>query len=138
MHACMHVCACMYTVAACLCLYLLTSVYSLLQTSMSSCSDSIKVLSRGPLSVTDWVGVVGCYRKFMPWYSRYTLCFLQQTDHLLTAKMVESISMATTSLISLVSLLDKVKNMVISDHIQAQVSGQNSLNWRILRLSYQI
>lgn len=36
--------------------------------------------------------------------------------------MVESVSMATTSLISLVGLLDKVKNMVISDHIQELVS----------------
>ncbi len=35
--------------------------------------------------------------------------------------MVESVSMASTTLISLVSLLDKVKNMVISDHIQAEV-----------------
>ncbi len=34
--------------------------------------------------------------------------------------------MATTSLISLVGLLDKVKNMVISDHIQALVSHTHS------------
>ncbi len=46
---------------------------------------------------------------------------LQQADHVLIAKMVESVSMASTTLISLVSLLDKVKNMVISDHIQAEV-----------------
>ena len=32
--------------------------------------------------------------------------------------------MATTSLISLVQLLDKVKNMVISDHIQQEVSAK--------------
>ena len=37
-------------------------------------------------------------------------------------KLIESISMATTSLVSLVQLLDKVKNMVISDHIQKEVS----------------
>ena len=43
-------------------------------------------------------------------------------DQLLTAKMVESVSMATTSLVSLVQLFDKVKNMVISDHIQQEVS----------------
>ena len=36
-------------------------------------------------------------------------------------KLMESVSMATTSLISLVQLLDKVKNMVISDHIQHEV-----------------
>ena len=37
--------------------------------------------------------------------------------------MIESASMATTSLISLVQLLDKVKNMVISDYIQQEVSS---------------
>ena len=36
--------------------------------------------------------------------------------------------MATTSLISLVSLLDKVKNMVISDHIQKEVRKSTNLN----------
>ena len=35
--------------------------------------------------------------------------------------MVESVSTATTALISLVELLDKVKNMVISDVIQKEV-----------------
>ncbi|XP_064392618.1 GPI transamidase component PIG-S-like isoform X2 [Halichondria panicea] len=60
-------------------------------------------LSNGPLGITDW-----------------------QADHVLIAKMVESVSMASTTLISLVSLLDKVKNMVISDHIQAEV--ESSLN----------
>ena len=35
--------------------------------------------------------------------------------------MVESVSTATTTLISLVELLDKVKNMVISDVIQKEV-----------------
>ena len=40
--------------------------------------------------------------------------------------MVESVSMATTSLISLVQLLDKVKNMVISDHIQQEVRNVSS------------
>jgi hypothetical protein len=48
---------------------------------------------------------------------------MKQIDRLLVSKMVESISMATTSLISLVQLLDKVKNMVISDHIQQEVSA---------------
>ena len=50
---------------------------------------------------------------------------IKQVDRLLVSKMVESISMATTSLISLVQLLDKVKNMVISDHIQQEVSVHN-------------
>ena len=40
---------------------------------------------------------------------------------MLIGKLVESTSMATTSLVSLVQLLDKVKNMVISDHIQKEV-----------------
>ncbi|KAL5477041.1 hypothetical protein EMCRGX_G023783 [Ephydatia muelleri] len=44
-----------------------------------------------------------------------------QLDLLLTAKIVEGVSMATSSLISLVELLDKVKNMVISDHIRDEV-----------------
>ena len=50
----------------------------------------------------------------------------QQVDQLVISKLVESISMATTSLISLVQLLDKVKNMVISDHIQQEVRNTNS------------
>ena len=45
----------------------------------------------------------------------------QQVDQLLVAKMLESVSTATTSLVSLVKLLDKVKNMVISDLIQQEV-----------------
>jgi hypothetical protein len=48
------------------------------------------------------------------------LC-LQRVDQLLLAKLIESASMASTSLVSLVQLLDKVKNMVISDHIQKEV-----------------
>lgn len=43
-------------------------------------------------------------------------------DQLLIGKLMESVSMATTSLVSLVQLLDKVKNMVISDHIQHEAS----------------
>ena len=53
----------------------------------------------------------------------------QQTDQLLISKMVESVSMATTSLISLVQLLDKVKNMVISDHIQREVRNISRLSF---------
>ena len=45
----------------------------------------------------------------------------QQLDLLLTAKLVEGVSMATSSLISLVELLDKVKNMVIRDRIRDEV-----------------
>lgn len=44
-----------------------------------------------------------------------------QLDLLLTAKLVEGVSMATSSLISLVELLDKVKNMVIRDRIRDEV-----------------
>lgn len=44
-----------------------------------------------------------------------------RVDQLLLAKLIESASMTTTSLVSLVQLLDKVKNMVISDHIQREV-----------------
>ena len=43
-------------------------------------------------------------------------------DQLLVARMLESISTATTALVSLVELLDKVKNMVISDVIQQEVT----------------
>lgn len=50
------------------------------------------------------------------------LLFLQEVDQLLIGKLMESVSMATTSLVSLVQLLDKVKNMVISDHIQHEAS----------------
>lgn len=42
-------------------------------------------------------------------------------DQLLVARMLEFVSTATTSLISLVELLDKVKNMIISDVIQQEV-----------------
>ena len=45
----------------------------------------------------------------------------QKVDQLLLGKLFESTSMTATSLISLVQLLDKVKNMVISDHIQREV-----------------
>ena len=41
----------------------------------------------------------------------------------MVGRMVESVSTATTALISLVQLLDKVKNMVISDVIQREVEG---------------
>ena len=46
---------------------------------------------------------------------------MQQEDQLLVGKMVECVSTAVRSLASLVQLLDKVKNMVIGDHIQSQV-----------------
>ena len=61
-------------------------------------------------------------------------CIFQQIDQLLVSKMAESISMATGSLISLVQLLDKVKNMVISDHIQQEVSRKkgNYLSTKIM------
>ena len=49
--------------------------------------------------------------------------FTQQIDQVMVDKMLESISTATTSLISLVELLDKVKNMVISDLIQQEVTS---------------
>ena len=52
---------------------------------------------------------------------------MQEVDRLLVSKMVESISMATTTLVSLVQLLDKVKNMVISDHIQHKVISELQL-----------
>ena len=39
----------------------------------------------------------------------------------MVSRMVESVSTATTALVSLVELLDKVKNMVISDRIQQEV-----------------
>ena len=42
-------------------------------------------------------------------------------------RMVESVSNAVSSLLSLVHLLDEVKNMVISDHIQMEV-GMGALN----------
>lgn len=51
------------------------------------------------------------------------MAHLQKVDQLLLAKLIESTSMASTSLVSLVQLLDKVKNMIISDHIQREVSG---------------
>lgn len=50
--------------------------------------------------------------------------------------MVESVSMASTSLISLVSLLDKVKNMVISDEIQAQVIKKIFFFFDVKKLFY--
>ena len=56
----------------------------------------------------------------------YVVSLIKQVDRLLVSKMVESVSMATTSLISLVQLLDKVKNMVISDHIQREVSSRKT------------
>lgn len=46
---------------------------------------------------------------------------IQRVDQVLLAKLIESTSMASTSLVSLVQLLDKVKNMVISDKIQREV-----------------
>ena len=46
---------------------------------------------------------------------------MKDLDNLFIAKMIERIHMATTSLVSLVQLLDKVKNMVISDHLQDEV-----------------
>ena len=52
---------------------------------------------------------------------------MQEVDRLLVSKMVESISMTTTTLVSLVQLLDKVKNMVISDHIQQEVISELQL-----------
>ena len=48
-------------------------------------------------------------------------------DQLLVARMLEFVSTASTSLISLVELLDKVKNMVISDVIQQEVGVQFSI-----------
>ena len=56
--ACVHMCACMHTCVYMHVLYILISIFSLLQSTLSSRSDSIKLLSRGPLSVTDWVGVI--------------------------------------------------------------------------------
>ena len=50
-----------------------------------------------------------------------SLIVFQRVDQLLLGKLLESMSMASTSLISLVQLLDKVKNMVISDRIQSEV-----------------
>ena len=41
----------------------------------------------------------------------------------MVSRLVESVSTATTALISLVELLDKVKNMVISDAIQREVEA---------------
>ena len=52
---------------------------------------------------------------------------IQLEDQLLVVKMVESASTAVGSLVSLVQLLDKVKNMVIGDHIQSQVSSRQWL-----------
>ena len=46
---------------------------------------------------------------------------MKETDHMLISKMLERVHVATTSLISLVQLLDKVKNMVIGDKIQKEV-----------------
>ncbi|CAI8047231.1 GPI transamidase component PIG-S [Geodia barretti] len=63
----------------------------------SSTSPGV-VLERGTLGMTEW-----------------------QLDQLMVGRMVESVSTATTALISLVELLDKVKNMVISDVIQKEV-----------------
>lgn len=44
-----------------------------------------------------------------------------QLDLLLTAKLMEGVITANRTLVSLVELLDKVKNMVISDHIRDEV-----------------
>ena len=41
----------------------------------------------------------------------------------MVGRMMESVSTATTALISLVELLAKVKNMVISDEIQQEVEA---------------
>ena len=49
--------------------------------------------------------------------------FPQELDQLMVSRMVESVSTATTALISLVELLDKVKNMVISDVIRKEVES---------------
>lgn len=49
-------------------------------------------------------------------------------DQLLVARMLEFVSTATTSLVSLVELLDKVKNMVISDVIQQEVTPPSILS----------
>lgn len=48
---------------------------------------------------------------------------MQLEDQLLVIKTLESASTAVSSLVSLVQLLDKVRNMVIGDHIQSQVSS---------------
>ena len=45
-------------------------------------------------------------------------------DHILISRAIESVSMASSSLYSLTSLLDNVKNMVISDHIQEEVTRE--------------
>ena len=47
--------------------------------------------------------------------------FLKDFDHLLMVQTIERLLLAKQSLISLIELLDDVKNMVINDHIQYEV-----------------
>lgn len=47
--------------------------------------------------------------------------FLKDFDHLLMVQTIERLLLAKQSLISLIELLDDVKNMVINDHIQHEV-----------------
>ncbi|XP_011410130.2 PREDICTED: GPI transamidase component PIG-S-like [Amphimedon queenslandica] len=50
-------------------------------------------------------------------------------DHLLMIQTLERLSLTKVSLVSLIQLLDNVKNMVISDHIQTEVvQSLNDLN----------
>jgi phosphatidylinositol glycan class S len=70
----------------------------LLGVPITSSTSPDVVLEHGNLGMTEW-----------------------QLDQLMVGRMVESVSTATTTLISLVELLDKVKNMVISDVIQKEV-----------------
>lgn len=50
-------------------------------------------------------------------------------DHLLMIQTMERLSLTKVSLVSLIQLLDNVKNMVISDHIQTEVvQSLNDLN----------
>ena len=98
--------------------------------SLQTASAGDLVLESGSLGITDWVWVP---KNYMYLYLVFMSCgvvwcgmhffFPQQVDQLLVARMLESVSTATTSLVSLVQLLDKVKNMIISDLIQQEVRG---------------
>ena len=102
------------------------TVLSCLSILSKTASAADLVLESGSLGITDWVWDPRSYLVFITCgvvWCDVCLFLLQQVDQLLVARMLESVSTATTSLVSLVQLLDKVKNMIISDLIQQEVRG---------------
>jgi phosphatidylinositol glycan class S len=66
---------------------------------------------------------------YMSYLFRHCVPSVQDIDNLLMLLTIEKLTLAKNSLISLVELLDDVKNMVISDHIQQEVvESLNQIN----------